>query len=60
MSEPGSPWRTSTCPATGLLLVVIVALPVPSLTAIDRRISAPGPDLALLRQVLFWNNGHSD
>jgi MFS family permease len=40
--------------ATGLLLVVIVALSVPSLTAIDHRISEPGPDLALLRQVSFF------
>jgi len=40
--------------ATGLLLVAIVALSVPSLTAIDRRISAPGPGLALLRQVSFF------
>jgi MFS family permease len=40
--------------ATGLLLVVIVALSVPSLTAIDHKISAPGPGLALLRQVPFF------
>src|SRR5215831_4091379 len=40
--------------ATGLLLVVIVVLSVPSLTAIDHTISAPGPDLALLRQVSFF------
>src|SRR6516165_10241441 len=40
--------------ATGLLLVVIVALSVPSLTAIDHRISEPGPHLALLRQVSFF------
>jgi hypothetical protein len=40
--------------ATGLLLAVIVALSVPSLTAIDHRISEPGPDLALLRQVSFF------
>ena len=40
--------------ATGLLLVVIVALSVPSLTAIDHKISAPGPDLALLRRVSFF------
>jgi MFS family permease len=40
--------------ATGLLLVAIVALSVPSLTAIDHRISAPGPDLALLRKVSFF------
>ncbi|MBO0817085.1 MAG: hypothetical protein J2P30_18315 [Actinobacteria bacterium] len=37
-----------------MLLVVIVALSVPGLTAIDHRISAPGPDLALLRQVSFF------
>jgi cyclic nucleotide-binding protein len=40
--------------ATGLLLVVIAAAFVPSLAAIDRRISAPGPDFALLRQVSFF------
>jgi len=40
--------------ATGLLLVVVVVLSVPSLTAIDHTISAPGPDLALLRQVPFF------
>ena len=39
---------------TGLLLVVIVAFSVPSLTAIDHRISEPGPHLALLRQVSFF------
>jgi len=40
--------------ATGALLVVIVALSVPSLTAIDHRISEPGPDLGPLRQVSFF------
>jgi MFS family permease len=40
--------------ATGLLLVAIVALSVPSLTTIDHRIAKPGPDLALLRQVSFF------
>jgi MFS family permease len=40
--------------ATGVLVVVVVALSVPSLTAIDRRISQPGPELALLRQVPFF------
>ena len=40
--------------ATGLLLVVSAAAFLPSLTAIDGRISAPGPDLALLRQVSFF------
>jgi MFS family permease len=39
---------------TGVLLVAIVALSVPSLTTIDHRISKPGPDLALLRQVSFF------
>jgi len=39
---------------TGVLLVAIVALSVPSLTIIDHRISEPGPDLALLRQVPFF------
>jgi MFS family permease len=40
--------------ATGLLLVVLAAAFLPRLTAIDGRISAPGPDLALLRQVPFF------
>ena len=40
--------------ATGLLLVVSAAAFLPRLTAIDGRISAPGPDLALLRQVPFF------
>jgi hypothetical protein len=40
--------------ATGLLLVVLAAAFLPRLTAIDGRISAPGPDLALLRQVSFF------
>jgi MFS family permease len=40
--------------ATGLLVVVVVALSVPSLTAIDHKISKPGPELALLRQVPFF------
>jgi hypothetical protein len=40
--------------ATGLLLIVISALSVPGLTAIDRGIAEPGPDLALLRQVSFF------
>jgi len=40
--------------ATGLLVVVVVALSVPSLTAIDHRIAEPGPELALLRQVSFF------
>jgi len=39
--------------ATGALLVVIAALFMPSLSAIDSRISAPGPDFALLRRVSF-------
>ena len=39
--------------ATGLLLVVAAAAFLPRLTAIDGRISAPGPDLALLRRVSF-------
>jgi MFS family permease len=41
--------------ATGLLLVVSAAAFLPRLTAIDGRISAPGPDLALLRQVPFFH-----
>ena len=40
--------------ATGLLPVVSAAVFLPRLTAIDDRISAPGPDLALLRQVPFF------
>ena len=40
--------------ATGLLVVVLAAAFLPSLTAIDGRISAPGPDLALLRHVSFF------
>jgi Cyclic nucleotide-binding domain len=40
--------------ATGLLLVVVAASSVPSLTAIDRKIAAPGPDFALLRRVSFF------
>jgi Cyclic nucleotide-binding domain len=40
--------------ATGLLVVVSAASFLPGLTAIDSRISAPGPDLALLRQVSFF------
>jgi hypothetical protein len=40
--------------AAGLLLVVLAAAFLPRLTAIDGRISAPGPDLALLRQVSFF------
>src|SRR5262249_19852301 len=40
--------------APGSLVVAIVALSVPSLTAIDHRIAEPGPDLALLRQVSFF------
>jgi CRP-like cAMP-binding protein len=39
---------------TGLLLVAVTALSVPSLTAIDRRVPVSGPDLALLRQVSFF------
>jgi MFS family permease len=40
--------------ATGLLVVVLAAAFLPRLTDIDARISAPGPDLALLRQVPFF------
>lgn len=40
--------------ATGVLLVAITGSFMPSLKAIDGRISAPGPDLALLRQVSFF------
>jgi MFS family permease len=48
-------WGTrGTLIATGLLLTVLAAAFLPRLTAIDARISAPGPDLALLRQVLFF------
>jgi MFS family permease len=48
-------WGTrGTLLATGLLLVVVAASSVPSLTAIDRKIAAPGPDFALLRRVPFF------
>jgi predicted MFS family arabinose efflux permease len=40
--------------ATGLLLVVLAAASLPRLTAIDGKIAAPGPDLALLRRVSFF------
>jgi MFS family permease len=40
--------------ATGALLVVVTAGFWPSLAAIDSKIAAPGPDLALLRQVAFF------
>jgi Cyclic nucleotide-binding domain len=40
--------------ATGLLLVVPAAASLPRLTAIDRQIAAPGPDLELLRGVSFF------
>jgi MFS family permease len=40
--------------ATGLLLLGMAAAFAPRLAAIDRRISAPGPDLDLLRQVSFF------
>jgi MFS family permease len=40
--------------ATGTLLVVAAAAFVPRLRAIDSRIAAPGPELALLRQVSFF------
>ena len=39
---------------TGLLLVAVTAMSLPSLTAIDRRVWVSGPDLALLRQVSFF------
>ena len=39
--------------ATGMLLVVAAVGFLPRLTAIDSRIAAPGPNLALLRQVSF-------
>jgi MFS family permease len=41
--------------ATGALLVVVAAVFLPRLRAIDGRISAPGPGLALLRQVSFFH-----
>ena len=40
--------------ATGVLLVVVAAVFWPSLARIDSRIAAPGPDVALLRQVAFF------
>jgi MFS family permease len=39
--------------ATGMLLVVAAVGFLPRLTAIDSRIAAPGPNLALLRRVSF-------
>ena len=47
-------WLGAVLGAGGLLLVVLAAAFLPRLTAIDARISAPGPDLALLRQVPFF------
>ena len=48
-------WGTrGTLIVTGLLPVVLAAVFLPRLTAIDGKISAPGPDLALLRQVSFF------
>ena len=48
-------WGTrGTLLATGVLLVVVAAVFWPSLAHIDSRIAAPGPDLALLRQVAFF------
>ena len=44
----------STLIATGVLLVVTAAAFLPRLRAIDGRIAAPGPGLALLRQVSFF------
>jgi MFS family permease len=41
--------------ATGLLLVAVAVAFVPSLTAIDNKISAPGRDFALLRKVSFFS-----
>ena len=40
--------------ATGVLLIATAIGFLPRLTAIDGRISAPGPDSALLRQVSFF------
>jgi MFS family permease len=40
--------------ATGALLVGVAAGFWPSLAAIDSKIAAPGPDLAVLRQVAFF------
>jgi hypothetical protein len=40
--------------ATGVLLVVVAAVFWPSLAHIDSQIAAPGPDVALLRQVAFF------
>jgi MFS family permease len=45
-----------TLAATGLLLVALAALFLPRLTAIDRVIAAPGPELALLRRVSFFRS----
>jgi MFS family permease len=40
--------------ATGVLVVALAVAFLPRLTAIDGKISAPGPDLALLRRVPFF------
>ena len=40
--------------AAGGLLVAVAAGSWPAVTAIDRKIAVPGPDLALLRQVSFF------
>jgi hypothetical protein len=42
--------------ATGALLVLAAGAFLPRLTAIDARIAAPGPDLALLRRVSFFRS----
>jgi MFS family permease len=44
----------ATLAGVGLLLVVTAIVSVPSLRAIDSRLSAPGPEVALLRQVSFF------
>ena len=45
---------SATLAGVGLLLVVTAIVSVPSLRAIDSRLSAPGPEVALLRQVSFF------
>ena len=44
----------ATLAGVGLLLVVTAIVSVPSLRAIDSSLSAPGPEVALLRQVSFF------
>ena len=44
----------ATLAGVGLLLIAIAVVSVPSLKAVDSRLSAPGPEVALLRRVPFF------